>query len=177
MQTFISLSEAEEEESPAMVTEKLDFKSAAKRSWTLNDFKSRMKLVVSLVSYIVLLMLVGIAVAMLIGVIMLFVVWWLEPGLDPGVVLNDTTLSAVMLILFMVFGWFVQPTVCSVCASRYYRKILAEGFEPEPYNIENRHILQRRTPQKPVIPSLISQCLKQTSHTAIRYSSCCLLPH
>ncbi len=132
---------------PAMVTEKLDFKSAAKRSWTLNDFKSRMKLVVSLISYIVLLMLVGIAVAMLIGVIMLFVVWWLEPGLDPGVILNDTTLSAVMLILFMVFGWFVQPTVCSVCASRYYRKILAEGFEPEPYNIENRHILQRRTPR------------------------------
>jgi len=132
---------------PAMVTEKLDFKSAAKRSWQLNNFKSRMKLVVSLISYIVLLMLAGIAVAMLIGVVMLFVVWWLEPGLDPGVALNDTTLSVVMMLLFTVFGWFVQPTVCSVCASRYYRKILAEGFEPEPYNIENRHILQHRSPR------------------------------
>ena len=116
---------------PAMVTEKLDFKNAAKRSWQLNKFKSRVKLMLALISYVALLSIVAVIVGILIGVIMLLGVLWLEPGIDPDVILNDTTLSIVVMVLFMVFGWFAQPMVCSVCASRYYRAVLAEGFEPE----------------------------------------------
>ena len=132
---------------PAMVTEKLDFKNAAKRSWQLNKFKSRVKLMLALISYVALLSIAAVIVSILIGVIMLLGVLWLEPGVDPDVILNDTTLSVVVMVLFMVFGWFAQPMVCSVCASRYYRAVLKEGFEPEPYNIENKHILQQRWPR------------------------------
>ena len=52
---------------PAMVTEKLDFKNAAKRSWHLNKFKSRVKLMLALISYVALLSIAAVIVSILIG--------------------------------------------------------------------------------------------------------------
>ena len=129
---------------PAMVTERLSFRDAAKRSLALTKGKNRFKLILALASYVIAMTVMFVFLFFLLIVAAILIVLWLEPGFDLTKLVTFTNFEILIMVLTVLYGWLVQPVVCSVVASRYYRLILQEGIVPEAYDMKKEHILQKK---------------------------------